>query len=74
MSHFDVAGYDAYHQFPIYHRSWISTNYLVRRYEFIRKIISENQAMPDALKVDVVAFVQSNISNATASNAQALDH
>ncbi len=69
---FDVAGYDAYHQFPIYHRSWISTNYLIRRYEFIRKIISDNQAMPGALKVDVVAFVQTNISNATASNAQAL--
>lgn len=69
---YDVAGYDAYHQFPIYHRSWISTNYLIRRYEFIRKIISDNQAMPEALKVDVVAFVQTNISNATASNAQAL--
>jgi len=45
---------------------------LIRRYEFIRKIISDNQAMPGALKVDVVAFVQTNISNATASNAQAL--
>lgn len=69
---FDVAGYDAYHQYPIYHRSWISTNYLTRRYDFIRQLISDNQSMPGALKVDVVAFVQTNISNAIASDAKAL--
>ncbi|MEQ1587168.1 MAG: DUF1800 family protein [Cyclobacteriaceae bacterium] len=69
---FDVAGYDAYHQYPIYHRSWISTNYLTQRYDFIRQLVSENQMMPGALGVDVVAFVQANISNATASNARSL--
>jgi uncharacterized protein (DUF1800 family) len=69
---FDVAGYDAYHQYPIYHRSWISTNYLTRRYDFIRQLISENQMMAGALGVDVVAFVQTNISNATASDARSL--
>ncbi len=69
---FDVAGYDAYHQYPIYHRSWISTNYLTSRYDFIRQLISDNQSMPGALKVDVVAFVQTNISNAIASDAKAL--
>lgn len=69
---FDVAGYDAYHQYPIYHRSWISTNYLTRRYDFIRKLVSENQMMTGALGVDVVAFVQSNMSNAIASNARNL--
>lgn len=69
---FDVAGYDAYHQYPIYHRSWISTNYLTRRYDFIRQLVSENQMMAGALGVDVVAFVQVNISNATASNARSL--
>ncbi len=68
---FDVAGYDAYHQYPIYHRSWISTNYLTQRYDFIRQLVSENQ-MPGALGVDVVAFVQANISNATASDARSL--
>jgi hypothetical protein len=36
---------------PIYHRSWISTNYLIRRYEFIRTLVSDNQAMPGALKL-----------------------
>jgi uncharacterized protein (DUF1800 family) len=69
---FDVAGYDAYHQYPIYHRSWISTNYLTRRYDFIRKLVSENQMMTGAPGVDVVAFVQSNVSNAIASNARTL--
>ncbi len=69
---FDVAGYDAYHQFPIYHRSWISTNYLISRYEFIRDLVSDNQMEPGELKIDVVAFVQANISNAIASDARAL--
>ena len=69
---FDVAGYDSYHQYPIYHRSWISTNYLTRRYEFIRNLVSNNQMMPGELSIDVVAFVQNNISNAIASDARAL--
>src|SRR5690606_7115472 len=32
---YDVSGYDAYCQYPVYHRSWITVNYLTRRYEFI---------------------------------------
>jgi len=69
---FDVAGYDAYHQYPIYHRSWISTNYLTRRYEFIRNLVSDNQMMVGELKIDVVAFVKVNLSNAIASDARSL--
>ncbi len=69
---YDVAGYDAYHQYPIYHRSWISTNYLTRRYEFIRNLVTDNQMMMGALKIDVLAFVNNNISNAVASNARSL--
>ncbi len=68
---FDVAGYDAYHQYPIYHRSWISTNYLVRRYQFIQNLVSDSQ-MGGMMKVDPVAFVQTNISNAIASDARLL--
>src|SRR5690606_6941155 len=37
---FDVAGYEAYHQFPIYHRSWITPNTLARRYNFIRELFN----------------------------------
>ncbi len=69
---FDVAGYDAYHQFPIYHRSWISTNYLTNRYEFIRQLVSENQNMPGAIKIDPLAFIKTNFSSAIASNARSL--
>jgi uncharacterized protein (DUF1800 family) len=69
---FDVAGYDAYHQYPIYHRSWISTNFLTRRYEFIRKLVSENQMMMGSLKIDVVMFVKNNLSDALASDARSL--
>jgi uncharacterized protein (DUF1800 family) len=68
---FDVAGYDAYHQYPIYHRSWISTNYLVRRYQFIQNLVSDSQ-MGGMMKIDPVAFVQTNISNAIASDARLL--
>lgn len=66
---FDVAGYDAYHQFPIYHRSWISTNYLTERYQFIRNLIGAQMAGED---IDVVSFVQNNFTNATASDARLL--
>ncbi|MBN8654020.1 MAG: DUF1800 family protein [Cytophagales bacterium] len=68
---FDVAGYDAYHQYPIYHRSWISTNYLVRRYQFIQNLVSDSQ-MGGMMKIDPVALVQTNISNAIASDARLL--
>lgn len=66
---FDVAGYDAYHQFPIYHRSWISTNYLTERYQFIRNLIGAQMAGED---IDVVSFVQNNFTNATVSDARLL--
>jgi len=69
---FDVAGYDAYHQFPIYHRSWISTNYLTNRYDFIRQLVSEIQNMAGAIKIDPLAFVKTNFSSAISSNARSL--
>jgi uncharacterized protein (DUF1800 family) len=69
---FDVAGYDAYHQYPIYHRSWISTNYLTNRYAFIRALVSDNQGMPGAMSIDVVNWVKTMISGTTAANARNL--
>ncbi|HMR57692.1 MAG TPA: hypothetical protein PKC10_10245, partial [Cyclobacteriaceae bacterium] len=59
------------HQYPIYHRSWISTNYLVSRYAFIRDLVSDSQ-MGGMMKIDPVAFVQTNFSNAISSNARSL--
>jgi hypothetical protein len=37
---YDVAGYDAYHQFPVYHRFWITPNALSQRYAFIRSVVT----------------------------------
>ena len=51
---FEVAGYSAYHQFPHYHRNWISTNYLTQRYDFIRDFI-ENYSMEGVAIIDFVA-------------------
>ncbi|MBI1767633.1 MAG: DUF1800 family protein [Bacteroidetes bacterium] len=68
----DVAGYEAYHQWPIYQRSWISTNYLTQRYEFINQLVSQNQGMTGMLSIDVVGFVKNKFSNAIASNARDL--
>src|SRR5882672_2037653 len=68
----DVAGYTAYHQWPIYQRSWISTNYLTERYEFINQLVKENQGMTGAMVIDLVGFVKSKFSNAIASNARDL--
>lgn len=69
---FDVAGYDAYHQYPIYHRSWISTNYLANRYKFIRELVTDNQMVAGAYFIDVVTFVRDNIPNAIASDPRLL--
>jgi len=68
----DVAGYNAYHQWPIYQRSWISTNYLTERYEFINQLVKENQGMAGAMSIDLVGFVKNKFSNTTASSARDL--
>lgn len=67
---YDVAGYEAYHQFPIYHRSWITPNYLARRYEFIRHVITETEG--NMFQVNVYDYVKNNIPDAIASNADTL--
>ncbi|WPP50585.1 DUF1800 domain-containing protein [Catalinimonas niigatensis] len=64
---YDVAGYDAYHQAPAYHRNWISTNYLARRYEFSRLLIEgiRNEDEQLLYQLDIVAYVNNptNISD-----------
>ncbi|NJN42607.1 MAG: DUF1800 domain-containing protein [Flammeovirgaceae bacterium] len=67
---FDVAGYDAYHQYPIYNRSWITVNYLTNRYSFSRSLISTGE--PGMIKINVYQFVRDNIDNTLAANARAL--
>ncbi len=68
---FEVAGYAAYHQFPIYHRSWITTNYLTNRYNFIQSSISSEMNGMEMGQVDIVDYVRSNFPG-VASNARDL--
>jgi uncharacterized protein (DUF1800 family) len=67
---YDVAGYEAYHQYPIYHRNWITPNYLANRYNFIRSVISASEQM--MFNVNVYQYVKNNFPDATASNAREL--
>jgi uncharacterized protein (DUF1800 family) len=67
---YDVAGYDAYHQFPIYHRFWITPNTLANRYNFVRSVITSTE--PGMFKVNVYDYVRNNIPNATAADARLL--
>jgi uncharacterized protein (DUF1800 family) len=69
---FEVAGYSAYHQFPIYHRSWITTTYLTQRYSFIQYL---NFNTVNELQLDMltpITFVERFIDNSAASNARSL--
>ncbi|MEQ9402738.1 MAG: DUF1800 family protein [Cyclobacteriaceae bacterium] len=68
---FEVAGYPAYHQFPIFNRNWIATNYLTNRYNFIRGSVS-NGIIMEMGQVDILQFVRDNFSDAIASNARDL--
>lgn len=57
---YDVAGYDAYHQFPGYNRNWITANYLAERYKFFGDLIG---GQIPGLSFDFVAWVKQHISN-----------
>lgn len=69
---YDVAGYDAYHQYPIFHRAWISPNYLTARYLFIRNLIAVNMEDPDAPRINPYEFVYSKIAFARAAESDLL--
>ncbi|MBL0743799.1 DUF1800 domain-containing protein [Chryseolinea lacunae] len=65
---YDVAGYDAYHQFPIYHRYWITPNTLANRYNFIRDLFN-SMAQNSMFDIDLYQWVKNNIENAKAADA-----
>jgi uncharacterized protein (DUF1800 family) len=66
---FDVAGYEGYHQFPLYHRAWITPTSLANRYAFIRSVFTSNN---DGLfQVDPLTFVTDHLSD-VAPDAQEL--
>ncbi len=68
---FEVAGYSAYHQFPIYNRSWITTNYLTNRYNFIKETINDDLEMA-LFRVDILQFVRDQFDNSVARIARDL--
>jgi uncharacterized protein (DUF1800 family) len=69
---FEVAGYSAYHQYPIYNRNWISTNYLTRRYDFIRQFLDGMDMMGSMNSFDLLQFIRDNFPNSVAENAESL--
>ena len=69
---FEVAGYSAYHQFPVYNRNWISTNYLTRRYDYIRQLMDGMDMMGMMNAFDLLQFIRDNFPGGTAENAESL--
>ncbi len=70
MNPFDVAGYEAYHQFPLYHRMWINTNALTQRYKFIFDTMTTENMDPDNVTVDLYPFMKLRFAG-TASDPDA---
>ncbi|MFN6944592.1 MAG: DUF1800 family protein [Cytophagaceae bacterium] len=59
---FDVAGYDAYHQFPLYNRNWISANTLTQRYKFIFDVMSIENMEENPVSIDLLAFIKEDFA------------
>lgn len=64
----EVAGYTAYHQYPVYNRNWISPNYLSQRYNFIRSLLNQAEGTPN---FDLLFYVKNNF-DASASDGKQL--
>ncbi len=59
MNPIDVSGFDAYHQYPMFNRAWISTNALNRRYNFIfLSMTTDNMMMDGAISIDLYAYMK----------------
>lgn len=69
---FEVAGYPAYFQFPIFNRAWISTNYLTNRYQFIRNRISAEASLIDPEKLNVYDYIRNTFDLSVYSNGREL--
>lgn len=66
----EVAGYAAYHQFPVYNRNWISANYLGNRYKFSSDLMQgiDKYGSENVLILDVVDYVENTITGITVSD------
>jgi uncharacterized protein (DUF1800 family) len=69
---YDVAGYDAYHQAPVYNRNWISANFLANRYKFADSLLKGKNKYGDdmGIRLDIVAYVRDPQNITDPSNPQ----
>lgn len=65
---YDVAGYEAYHQYPIYHRFWITTNSLSKRYDFVRTLLDPQGTM--LFNVNTYDYVRANFAGVAANSEE----
>jgi len=56
LNPYDVAGYEAYFQFPLFNRNWISANSLTYRYKYIADLVSGK----NSIKPDILSFIKNN--------------
>ncbi|PTB91936.1 hypothetical protein C9994_14735, partial [Marivirga lumbricoides] len=69
---YEVAGYSAYHQFPIYHRGWITTTYLTQRYAYMQNVSSGMMDSNPLSTLTPIEYVEKYIDFGLASNAKSL--
>ena len=67
---YDVAGYEAYHQYPVYHRYWITTNSLAKRYDFVRQLIDSQGNM--MFNVNTYEYIRDNFGSVAADSEELL--
>ncbi|WP_075591120.1 DUF1800 domain-containing protein [Labilibacter marinus] len=69
---FEVAGYPAYHQYPIYSRAWVRPHTLAYRYQFAELLFNgvNRQGEDLGIKLDLLDWVENSgvISNASDAN------
>lgn len=65
---YDVAGYEAYHQYPVYHRFWITTNSLAKRYDFVRTLLDPQGTM--LFNVNTYDYVRNNFAGVAANSEE----
>lgn len=58
LNPYDVAGYEAYFQFPLFNRNWISANSLTSRYKFIFDTLNTINEEPEAIQIDLLDYIK----------------
>lgn len=63
LNPYDVAGYEAYHQYPIFNRNWINSNSLTQRYKFIYDTMTTDNLTATSVGIDLLAYIQLRFSS-----------